>query len=200
MLIAGITGGIGSGKSTVCRIFEVLEIPIFYADVVAKNVMSTDKILISGIRESFGDEAYSEAGQLNRKYLADIVFKDTKELEKLNALVHPAVFRAFDIWVSNHKNAPYVIKEAALLFESGSFKLCNYTILVKSPAELRIQRVMERDSVTESEVRLRMDKQFSDNKKEAMADFFVNNNEKELLVPQVLSLHQKFLAMNFEDD
>lgn len=198
MLKVGITGGIGSGKTTVCKIFEVLGIPVFYADNAAKTVMSSDQVLISDIKQTFGDRAYSESGQLNRKYLADIVFKDAEELEKLNALVHPAVFRAFETWLKDHKDAQYVIKEAALLFESGSFKLCNYTILVKSPTELKIQRVMQRDGVEESKVRLRMNKQFSDDKKEAMADFFVNNNEKELLVPQVLSLHQKFLAMDFE--
>ena len=195
MLKIGVTGGIGSGKTVVCKIFEVLEAPVFYADEAAKTVMITDKILISGIRQHFGDAAYSASGMLNRKYLADIVFNSKMELEKLNSLVHPAVFRAFDTWVNDHKNSPYVIKEAALLFESNSYKLSDYTILVKSPAQLRIQRVMDRDSVSQSEVELRMNKQFSDEKKEAMADFIITNNEKELVVPQVLNLHSKFLAM-----
>ncbi|HEY0769039.1 MAG TPA: dephospho-CoA kinase [Sphingobacteriaceae bacterium] len=198
MLKIGVTGGIGSGKTTVCKIFEVLDVPVFYADDAAKTVMITDEILISGIRQQFGDAAYSASGVLNRKYLADIVFNSKMELEKLNSLVHPAVFRAFDIWVNDHKNSPYVIKEAALLFESNSYKLCDYTILVKSPAQLRIQRVMARDSVVQSEVELRMNKQFNDEKKEAMADFIITNNEKELVVPQVLKLHSKFLTMTQE--
>lgn len=198
MLKIGITGGIGSGKTTVCKIFEILDVPVFYADEAAKTVMITDEILISGIRQHFGDSAYSASGVLNRKYLADIVFNSKMELEKLNSLVHPAVFRAFDTWVNDHKNSPYVIKEAALLYESNSYKLCDYTILVKSPAQLRIQRVMERDSVSKSEVELRMNKQYSDEKKEAMADFIITNNEKELVVPQVLKLHSKFLAITQE--
>lgn len=198
MLKIGITGGIGSGKTTVCKIFEILDVPVFYADEAAKTVMVTDEILISGIRQQFGDSAYSASGVLNRKYLADIVFNSKMELEKLNSLVHPAVFRAFDTWVNDHKNSPYVIKEAALLYESNSYKLCDYTILVKSPAQLRIQRVMERDSVSKSEVKLRMNKQYSDEKKEAMADFIITNNEKELVVPQVLKLHNKFLAITQE--
>ncbi|HEY0667714.1 MAG TPA: dephospho-CoA kinase [Sphingobacteriaceae bacterium] len=198
MLKVGVTGGIGSGKTTVCKIFEVLDVPVFYADEAAKTVMITDEILISGIRQHFGDSAYSVSGVLNRKYLADIVFNSTIELEKLNSLVHPAVFRAFDRWVNDHKNSPYVIKEAALLFESNSYKLCDYTILVKSPSQLRIQRVMDRDSVLQSEVELRMNKQFSDEKKETMADFIITNNENELVIPQVLSMHSKFLAMTQE--
>lgn len=199
MLKIGITGGIGSGKTTVCKIFEVLGIPVFYADSVAKSVMNTDEILISGVRNAFGQATYSETGVLDRKYLADIVFKDQKELEKLNNLVHPAVFRAFDTWVTGHKNFPYIIKEAALLFESESYKLCDYSVLVVSPQKLRMQRVMQRDAISQVDVQLRMDKQFTDAKKEAMADFFINNDEKELLIPQILNLHTRFLAMKSKE-
>ncbi|HEY1024835.1 MAG TPA: dephospho-CoA kinase [Sphingobacteriaceae bacterium] len=194
MLKVGITGGIGSGKTTVCRIFEVLGIPVFYADTVAREVMYSDAVLVDAVKRTFGEAAYSE-GKLNRKYLADIVFQDANELEKLNALVHPAVFRAFDHWVSAKANVPYVLKEAALLFESGSYKMCDVSILVIAPAELRIARVRSRDGVSAEAVRLRMDKQFSDEKKLAMTDLTILNDEQQLLVPQVLKLHDHLLSL-----
>ncbi|MDF3078524.1 MAG: dephospho-CoA kinase [Sphingobacteriaceae bacterium] len=194
MFKVGITGGIGSGKTTVCRVFEVLGIPVFYADPAAREVMNTDPVLITGVQEAFGDEAYQE-GILNRKFLANIVFNDERELAKLNALVHPAVFRAFDAWVSEQHGVPYVLKEAALLFESGSDKLCDETVLVIAPRDLKIQRVRNRDKITEAEVLKRMDKQFSDEKKAKLASFLVRNDEKELLIPQVLKLHEQFLSL-----
>ena len=192
----GITGGIGSGKTTVCRIFELLGIPVFYADVAAKEVMHTDEELMNGIVDAFGVKAFSDEGILNRKYIADLVFNDKKALEMLNALVHPAVFRAFDTWLLKHKDQPYVLKEAALLFESGSYKMCTHSILVKAPEELKIKRVVQRDNITETEVRLRMARQFSDEEKEKMADYIILNDEKQLLIPQVLQLHESFISMN----
>lgn len=196
MLKIGITGGIGSGKTTVCRMFEILGIPVFYADDVAKSIMHTDEELKWGIVQTFGGGAYSNAGELNRKYLADIVFQDHAALEKLNALVHPAVFRAFDHWALKQNHAPYILKEAALLFESGSYRMCNYSILVKAPEALKIQRIMQRDQVSADAVKLRMDKQLTDEKKEHFADFTIINDEKQLLMPQVLALHEQFLSMN----
>ena len=196
MLKIGITGGIGSGKSTVCKIFELLGIPVFYADTAAKEVMHTDEELKKGVISTFGVESFSEAGILNRKYIADIVFYDEKALETLNALVHPAVFRAFDKWLLSQRNAPYVLKEAALLFESGSYKMCTHSILVKAPEHLKITRVMQRDNITESEVRLRMIRQLPDAEKEKLSDFTIINDENIPLIPQVLELHEHFLSMN----
>lgn len=196
MLKIGITGGIGSGKTTVCKVFELLGIPVFYADAAAKEVMHTDDELRKGIISAFGVESFSKAGLLNRKYIADIVFHDKKALETLNALVHPAVFRAFDTWLLSQVDAPYVLKEAALLFESGSYKMCTHSILVKAPEALKISRVMQRDRITEKEVRLRMLRQFSDAEKEQLADFTILNDENTLLIPQVLKLHEHFLSMN----
>lgn len=193
MLKIGITGGIGSGKTTVCRIFEVLGIPVFYADKEAKSLMNTDEILVEGVKETFGQESYSAKGELNRKYLADIVFADDEELKKLNELVHPAVFRAFDAWIKKQQKAPYVIKEAALLFESGSYKVCDYSILVTSPLELKIQRVMQRDAVSREMVLARMSKQLSEEQKQPMADFILKNDEQLLVIPQVLELHRRFM-------
>ncbi len=192
----GITGGIGSGKTTVCRVFEVLGIPVFYADNAAKSLMHTDALLREDIINGFGDESYFENGELNRKHISSIVFKDNEQLEKLNALVHPAVFRAFDIWAGEQKHAPYVLKEAALLFESESYKMCDQSILVKSPENLRIERIIQRDNTTADEVRLRMDRQFSDEKKEKLADHVIINDEKMLLIPQILNLHQYFLSLS----
>jgi len=195
MLKIGITGGIGSGKTTVCRIFEVLGIPVFYADVVAREVMISDKILVEGVKGAFGKDSYLEGGELNRKHIAGIVFNDAAELERLNALVHPAVFRAFDSWAASVKDAPYLIKEAALLFESGSYRMCNLNVLVTAPEALRIARVRKRDNISAQEVQQRIDKQFSDEKKVDMADFVIFNDEKHLLIPQVLQLHQHFLTV-----
>ena len=195
MLKIGITGGIGSGKTTVCRIFELLGIPVFYADAQAKLVMYTDEKLRDGIIHAFGFRSYLPDGSLNRKHIADIVFKDEGELSALNALVHPAVFRAFDHWALK-QTAPYVVKEAALLFESGSDKMCDYTILIKTPDRIKIARVIERDHITEADIRLRMARQWTDEEKEKLADYILLNNEKLLLIPQVLALHERFVSLN----
>ena len=195
MLKIGITGGIGSGKTTVCRIFELLGIPVFYADAQAKLVMHTDEKLRVGIIQAFGFQSYLPDGSLNRKHIADIVFKDERELSTLNALVHPAVFRAFDLWALE-QTAPYVVKEAALLFESGSDKMCDYTILIKTPDQIKIARVIERDHITEADVRLRMARQWSDEEKEKLADYIILNNENLLLIPQILAFHERFVSLN----
>jgi len=198
MLKVGITGGIGSGKTTICRIFELLGIPVFYADTVAKAVMEEDEILIDEVKSAFGAEAYTEIGKLNRKYLASKVFSSKSELEKLNSIVHPAVFRAFDNWAVKQTDSPYILKEAALLYESSSYLDCNYTILVKSPMELRIKRVVQRDNITEEEVRQRIEKQWPDEKKQQLASFILNNDEKQFLIPEVLSLHNRFLEESIQ--
>lgn len=182
----------GSGKTTICKFFELQKIPVFYADSQAKEIMHRDEQLVLAIKESFGNEMYSDEGILQRSKLATAVFNDEQKLQLLNSLVHPAVFRAFDNWV-NRQKAPYVLKEAALLFESGSYKDCDYTILVKSPHTLKVSRIMKRDSITESEIIKRMNKQLTDEKKEKLADFVIHNNELELLIPKLLTLHQRFL-------
>ncbi|WP_185095050.1 dephospho-CoA kinase [Daejeonella oryzae] len=196
MLKIGITGGIGSGKTTACKVFEVLGIPVFYADIVAKSIMLTDNILKENLIEAFGPETYFPDGQLNRTYISKIVFNDETQLRLLNSIVHPAVFRSFDQWVLLQQNVPYVLKEAALLFESGSYKMSDYNILVISPEPLKIQRIIERDHITEAEVRLRMDKQLSDKQKEKLADFILYNDEEQLMLTQILNLHEQLIALN----
>lgn len=194
MLKIGITGGIGSGKTTVCRVFETLGMPVFYADTVAKNIMTTDPVLIDDIQRSFGAESYLNDGQVNRQYLAAIVFNSEQKLAELNALVHPAVFRAFDKWVEEVPHStPYVLKEAALLFESESYKMCDKTVLVKSPIAMKLVRIMKRDQVSREQVMARMDKQFTDQEKEKLADFVVINDSNSSIILQVLSLHEQFL-------
>lgn len=196
MLKIGITGGIGSGKTTACKVFETLGISVFYADAIAKQLMTSDEVLINGVKNAFGHESYTSAGALNTKYIANLVFNDVVALQKLNSLVHPAVFRAFDSWVQNvPQNTPYVLKEAALLFESGSYQSCDKNIVVIAPRQLKLDRVIHRDRVTEKEVLARMDKQFTDEQKIKMADYILENTEQHSLILQILDLHQQFLAL-----
>lgn len=194
MLKIGITGNIGSGKTTVSKVFEVLGIPVFYADDAAKRVMVEDAILMDGIKATFGRESYFDDGALNRRYIASIVFNDEEQLAKLNSLVHPAVFRAFDEWAAQVKNAPYIMKEAALLFESDSYKMCDRSIMVTAPLELRIERVVQRDGFTREEILSRDARQFSEEKKIELADFVIRNDDTELVIPQILALHERFLS------
>lgn len=196
MLKIGITGGIGSGKTTVCRVFETLGIPVFYADTVSKELMTTDEILMEGVKATFGPESYFDNGKLNNRHIANIVFNNQKQLDKLNALVHPAVFRAFDQWhASLPKHLPYSLKEAALLFESGSYQMSDKNILVIAPQQLKLERVMQRDQVTEEQVLARMQKQLTDEEKTKMADFFIYNNEQQSIILQVLDLHKQLLKL-----
>lgn len=192
MLKIGITGGIGSGKSTICQVFELLGIPVFYADAAAKALMATNEQLKQAITADFGKDSYLPDGNVNRAYLAGVVFDNPTALEKLNALVHPVVFKAFDDWVKA-QHSPYVIKEAALLFESGSHQLCDKTILVTAPEALKIARIVKRDQTTEEEIRARMARQMPDEEKIPMADILIHNDEQSLLIPKILQLHQQFL-------
>jgi dephospho-CoA kinase len=195
MLKIGITGNIGSGKTTVSKVFELLGIPVFYADFHARKVMTDDAILVAAIRTHFGAEAYFADGNLNRKYISNIVFNNEIELNKLNALVHPAVFRAFDVWAEAYQHKKYVLKEAAILFESGSNQQCDKTIVVAAALDVRVKRVMQRDQLTEEEVLRREKKQMPQAEKEAKADFIILNDAQTMVIPQVLQIHQQLLEL-----
>ncbi len=195
MLKIGITGNIGSGKTTVSKVFELLGIPVFYADYQAKKLMTEDAVLVKAIRETFGAEAYFADGSLNRKYLSGIVFNQETELKKLNALVHPAVFRAFEVWAEDYQHKKYVLKEAALLFESGSNQQCNRIIVVSAALDVRIQRVMQRDKISKIEVLRREEKQMPQAEKEAKADYIVQNDANMLVIPQVLKIYEQLLEL-----
>lgn len=190
----GVTGGIGSGKTVVCRIFETLGYPVFYADDEAKKVMTEDADLVKKIKQHFGEHAYFDDGSLNRKLLSDIVFQDTDRLNILKGLVHPATIKAYQEWAEKQQSS-LIFKEAALLFESNSYKLSDFNVLVTAPVSIRIHRVVKRDNVTAAIVKARMDKQMIDEEKEKLADFIIINDDKRALIPQVLSLNDHFLSL-----
>ena len=194
MLRIGLTGGIGSGKSTVADIFRVLGIPVFDADAATRQLMEVDESLIASIIKEFGEEAYSN-NRLNRKYLASIVFNDVYRLEKLNAITHPAVISAAQVWMLQQKTA-YVIKEAALMFESASAAGVDLVVGVFAPQHIRIKRVMDRDAVSRQDVLARIDKQIDEAIKMKLCDHVLVNDEQQLLIPQVLALHEKFMLIN----
>ena len=191
MLKIGITGGIGSGKSTVAKVFEVLGIPVYYADDAAKKLMNEDEELKEKIQLQFGNQVYKN-GQLDKKQLADIVFTSPGKLALLNALVHPATLQDAERWMQ-HQSTPYAIKEAALIFESGAQEHLDYVIGVTAPAPLRILRAMQRDGITREEVIARMDKQMDDTIKMKLCNFVIKNDEQEMLLPQILGIHNKLL-------
>lgn len=193
MLRIGLTGGIGSGKSTVAKVFEVLGVPVYYADTATRRLMTEDEEVIRLVRQHFGEESYDN-GKLNRAYIANIVFADKEKLELLNSLTHPATIRDADIWMEKQE-APYVVKEAALIFESGSAGQLDYIVGVFCPLELRLKRTMKRDQVSREEVIKRMSRQIDEDMKMKLCDFVVVNDETQLLIPQVLALHEKFLAL-----
>jgi len=193
MVNIGLTGGIGSGKTTVAKIFELLGIPVYYADDAAKRIMNEDEELKAGIQKHFGKEAYKN-GELDRSYLSAKVFTDPFQLEILNSLVHPATIRDAGKWMSQQKTS-YTIKEAALIFESGSAEHLDYVIGVYAPVKLRIKRAMERNHMTYDDVIQRMNKQLDENMKMKLCDFVIYNDEEHLLIPQVIELHQKLLSL-----
>jgi len=191
MLKIGLTGGIGSGKSTVARIFEVLGIPVYYADDSAKRLMNENRELKERIKEHFGSSVYSD-GQLDRKQLAAMVFSNPEKLDQLNALVHPATLADAQAWLQQQK-APYAIKEAALIFESGAQQFLDKVIGISAPAPLRIQRAMKRDHAPREAIIARIGKQLDEDIKMRLCDYVITNDEQQLVIPQVLAVHEELL-------
>jgi dephospho-CoA kinase len=192
----GITGGIGSGKTTVARIFEVLGIPVYYADDAAKKIMNEDEQLKKQIIASFGAASYTD-GQLNRSWLASQVFADKQKLSLLNSLVHPATIRNSIAWMKSQTTV-YSLREAALIFESGVQGQLDYVIGVSAPLDLRIKRTMERDGLSCEQVHERMNRQINETIKMKLCDFVIHNDDKQGVIPQVLRLHEKFLLLGKE--
>ncbi len=195
ILKIGITGGIGSGKTTACHIFETLGIPVYYADDRAKALMVENTALIHSIKNLFGEAAYLSDGALNRKHIADIAFHNPLKLNELNALVHPAVWLDGEQWHNAQTQAPYTLKEAALLFESGGNFLLDKIITVVAPVETRIERVLLRGggTLTRSDVEARIAKQLPDEEKIKQSDFVIWNDGTQALIPQVLAIHQALI-------
>jgi dephospho-CoA kinase len=191
----GITGGIGAGKSLICEVFQLLGIPNYPADYRAKWLQSNDPELKAKITHQFGEEAYFENGDLNRDYLSKEVFGDDEKLKLLNSLVHPAVGKDFEKWCIQHSDKPYILKEAALLFETGSYKQLDATINVHANQELRLKRTLERDPQrTKESVLAIMKNQFSDEKRMGLADYVIYNDESKSVIKQVMELHEELVG------
>ena len=188
MIRVGITGGIGSGKSTIAKVFEVLGIPVYYADDAAKKLMNEDAALKEKLIAVFGKEIYQH-GIMNRPHLSGLVFNNPKQLAQLNSIVHPATIIHAERWMQQQHSA-YAIKEAAILFESGANKYLDKVIGVYAPAPLRISRVMQRDNSTEEAVTERMSRQMEEDKKMNLCNYVITNDENELVIPQVLKIHE----------
>ncbi|MFT3901877.1 MAG: dephospho-CoA kinase [Niabella sp.] len=193
MLKIGITGGIGSGKSTVAKVFGTLGIPVYDSDTEAKKLMNEDTTIRQAITEAFGVESYTD-GQLNRAYISAIVFQDEEKLTILNNISHPAVIAHAEKWFAAQK-APYSLKEAALLFESGGNKVLDYIIGVYAPRNVRIERVMQRNGMKQTTVENIMAKQMDEDEKMKCCDFVIDNSGNESIIRQVMALHEKFIKM-----
>ena len=194
MIKVGLTGGIGSGKTIIARIFETLDIPVYYADDAAKKLMNDNPDLKKSILKHFGEDSYKN-NELDRKYLAAIVFNDKEKLDLLNSLTHPVTIKDAEEWISK-QTSPYSIKEAALLFESGAAEHLDYVIGVYAPQHIRIKRVMDRDEISAEEVMKRISRQMEEETKMKRCDFVINNNEQQFVIPQVLELNKKFREMS----
>ena len=193
MYRVGLTGGIGAGKTTVARMFEVLGVPVYYSDYRAKKLMTEDARLIRQIKDAFGENAYNWNGQLNRQYLADVVFNNPEQLKLLNGIVHPALWKDAVEWSEQQSGKAYTMQEAAILFETGGYKNMNANIMVYSPFEERIKRTMARDKIDRHAVLARMDKQMPEEEKMKLVNHIIYNDQTSGLVSQVVQLHHHFI-------
>ncbi|MCL1821974.1 MAG: dephospho-CoA kinase [Prolixibacteraceae bacterium] len=190
----GVTGGIGSGKSLACKIFRVLQMPVFDADSEAKKLMNNNHYIREELCTLFGNDIYLPDGLLDRKKLAQIIFNNKEDIQRVNNLVHPAVRNHFVDWYAQQKS-PYIVYEAAILFESGYSVQMDYNILIRAPIEQRIEMVMKRDNTTREKVLSRINNQWPDEKKQALADFIIENDEEQFLIPQILDINKKILSI-----
>jgi dephospho-CoA kinase len=193
MKCIGLTGGIGSGKTTVARIFSMLDVPVYNSDEAGRKITNINPLVKNAIKEEFGVDVFDQNDNLIREKLSAIVFNDTKALAKLNAIIHPAVAQDFKTWCDN-QSSPCVIKETAILFEHGLDKHLDGVIVVEAPDELRIKRVMHRNGITEEAVRNRIQQQLPQDELISRADWVIHNNEEQLLIPQVLAVYSHITA------
>lgn len=192
MIKVGITGGIGSGKTYVCTVFEKMGVPVFYADEEAKKISESD-VVVSKIVETFGASILRADNKLDRKKLSERVFSNQPELQKLNAIIHPLVKKRFENWLEENGDNKYILKEAAILFETGLDKEMDSTITVIANKETRIERVKKRSNLTEAAIEKIMASQWSDEEKIKQSSFVINNNTNELLLPQIISIHNTLI-------
>ena len=192
--IIGLTGGIGSGKTRIIKVFSDMGVPCYVADDAAKRLMDQDALVIQQIKDLLGEKAYDTAG-LNRAYIGEIVFSDPQKLQALNAIVHPAVAKDFSLWLALQK-APYVIKEVAILFETGGYKAVDQTLLITAPKEVRLARAMQRDQVNKAAILARMNNQWEDEQRIPLADHMINNMVWEDTLKEIERLHRYFLSLS----
>ena len=193
MLKIGITGGIGSGKTTVCRVFEILGVPVYYADDESKKILDNNKEVKEKILKKFGNELLTEKGVIDKQKLAALVFQDKQKLQELNAIVHPAVGIHFENWVEQNQSHTYILKEAAILFEIGAYKQVDKVLTVVAPTELKIKRAMQRQNITREQVIERINNQMSDEEKINRSQFVIHNDDEHMLIPQIIAVHQQLI-------
>ncbi len=192
MKYVGLTGGIGSGKSTVGKIFKVLGVPVYNADLEGRRLSDSHAAIIDGLTSLFGDDIYRN-GVLQRAVLANHVFNNSVLLQKVNAIIHPVIEDHFKIWASQYVHLPYVVKEAAILVENGGYERVDHLILVMAPEPIRIRRVMRRDGVTLAQVQARINNQMTDDEKLKYANSVIYCDEHQLVIPQVINIHNKLI-------
>lgn len=192
MIKIGLTGGIGSGKTTVAKVFEALGVPVYYSDVWAKVITVSDKNVINALIKAFGEDVYLPDGELNKPFLSKLIFENKDSREKINSIIHPVVARHFNEWVEDYKvvGRKYVIKEAAILFESGAYKQVDKIITVVTDVEQRIQRLIKRDDNSREDILQKINAQISDEEKIKLSDFVINNNNEDMVLPQVLEINE----------
>lgn len=196
MITVGITGGIGSGKTYVSKLFLHIGIPVYYADQQTKILYTTNKSLKNKLISTFGAQVYLPSGKINKTFLREILFSNSAARKKINQIVHPYVMEDFKNWCLYKKNVPYILKESALLFETGLFKTLDKTILIIAPDKLKKERIKKRDNISEKIILQKMATQLHDSEKEKFADFIIINDGKRLLLPQVLNIHEQLLKVN----
>ena len=198
MLKVGLTGGIGSGKSVISKVFEILGIPVYNSDNVAKYLINNLPIIKEKLIYEFGNEVFDQNGNLNQQFLAQLVFNSPGKLNILNSIIHPEVREDFVKWLNSKNEFPYIIKEAAIIVESETYKELDYLIVVTALEKEKIKRVMERDNCSENEVKQRMKNQLPDAEKIKVADFIINNNENEMILKQIISIHNQIIKLSKE--